>query len=145
VSTPTEYPVAVAVVAVLEDALGAGRAGYGSKPTGAGHQTDGTFRTYARVHAGRTTLAGGTAADPNADGVHDVQVTYVGKNATSCDKARDTGRTAVLTTGAVAAELVGRELMGPVELSDSTEPREDDQVQPPQWYAVDRYRIPTTT
>lgn len=137
-----ERPVVQAVVAALNTALGAGRAGYAVKPTNGGAQPNGTFNGYARVHGSSTVLTGGTAADPNADGGHTVQVTYVGRTADQADDVRDAGRAALLTPGAVA--ITGRALMQPVTLSDSTEAREDITVQPALWFAVDRYRLDTT-
>jgi len=142
VTAPTERPVALAVITALNAALGATRAGYAIRPTGGGPQSDGTFHAYARVHPGSTLLSGGTASDPNADAAQTVQVTYIADSAEAADQARDTGRAALLTPGALT--ITGRALVNPVTLADSTEVREDNDPQPPLWFAVDRYRIDTT-
>ena len=141
-TAPTERPVALAVIAVLDVALGANRAGYAIRPTGGGPQTDGTFHSYALVFPLSTVLAGGTTSDPNADGAQTVQVTYVADGPAAADQARDTGRAALLTPGAVT--VTGRALINPVTLADSTGVREDNDPRPPLWFAVDRYRIDTT-
>ena len=139
---PTDRPVANAVIAVLDDALGADRAGYATRPAAGGPQADGTFHAYALVYPLSTVLTGGTAAAPNADAVQTVQVTYVADGPAAADQARDTGRAALLTAGAVT--VTGRALINPVMLADSTGVREDNDPQPPLWFAVDRYRIDTT-
>lgn len=137
---PVEEPLAQAVVAAVETALGSGRAGYGEKPTSGGKQTDGSFRSYGVVYPGSTVLLGGTAAAPNADAAQSVQVTYVGSTPRAADLARDLGRAAVL--GGIS--IAGRALIGPPELADASLTRRDDEVQPPLWYAVDRYVFHTT-
>lgn len=141
-TSPTERPVADAVIATLAAALGANRAGYASRPSAGGPQTDGTFHSYALVFPLSTVLTGGTAADPNADGAQTVQVTYVADNAAAADQARDTGRAALLAAGALT--VTGRALINPVTLADSTGVREDNDPRPLLWFAVDRYRIETT-
>lgn len=145
-SVPTERPVALAAVTVLNTALGASRAGYGDRPNGAGWQAESpnvntAFTGYAVVWPGMTLLEGGTMAAPNADAVQTVQVTYVGKTAEQADALRDRGRTALLTTGAI---VIPNRTVGLVELSDSMVVRRDDDVTPPLYMSVDRYDIHTT-
>lgn len=145
-SIPTERPLALAVVSTLTTALGSGRAGYGDRPAGAGWQTDtpninSTFTGYAVVWPGLSLLEGGTLADPNADAVQTIQVSYIGKTAEQADALRDRGRTAVLARGAIT--VTGR-TVGLVELSDSQIVRRDDDVTPPLYLSVDRYDIHTT-
>lgn len=142
-AVPLERPVGLAVVAELEDALGAGRAGYGAKPASGGLQSDGSYVGYAIVYPGSTVPGAGTAAAPNADAAQTVQVTYVGGSADVADTARDLGRAALLAPGALAT-IAGRALVNPVQLVDASPARKDDQVQHPSWYAVDRYLVQTT-
>jgi hypothetical protein len=137
---PLEEPVATAVVAAVESGLGTGRAGYGVKPASGGAQPDGSFRSYAVVYPGSTVLLDGTVAARNADAAQSVQVTYIGSTPLAADRARDRGRAAVL--GGVT--IAGRALINPVELADASQTRRDDEVQPPLWYAVDRYVFHTT-
>jgi hypothetical protein len=139
VSHPTEAGLGEALRQLL-DAVLPGGAGYGEKPaTGAG-QDGSTFNAYAVVYPGTTVLREGTVTDPNADADQTVQVTYIGKTALQADTARDLGRAAALTQGALA--LDDRDAW-PVELTDATLVRRDDEVQPPLWYAVDRYTTHT--
>lgn len=145
-SVPTERPIALATIAAINTALGANRVGYGERPIGAGWQADSptintTFTGYAVVWSGMTLLEGGTMADPNADAVQTVQVTYVGKTAEQADALRDRGRAAVLTRGNIT--INGR-TVGLVELSDAMAVRRDDDVHPPLYMSVDRYDIHTT-
>jgi len=146
VSVPTERPIAVAVVASLNAALGTNRAGYGDRPTAGGWQGDtpninSAFNGYAVVWPGQTLLEGGTVSDPNADAVQTIQVSYVGKTAEQADSIRDRGRAAVLAVGAIS--VTGR-TVGLIELSDSINVRRDDDVTPPLYLSVDRYAIHTT-
>jgi hypothetical protein len=140
VSHPTEAALGAAFVTLLDATLDGG-AGYGEKPASGAGQVGTTFLAYAVVYPGSTALREGTAADPNADADQTVQVTYVGKTAQQADTARDLARAAVLASGAIA--VTGRTVW-PVELTDSTVVRRDDTVQPPLWYAVDRYTTHTT-
>lgn len=137
---PLERPLGQAVVAALDAALGAGRAGYATIPSGVGVQ-GGTFVPYALVYPGGGAGREGTAAAPNADADQLVQVTYVGVDADQADLVRDTGRTALLTPGALA--VTGR-YVGVAEVATSRAATRDTTVIPPVWYAIDIYQIPTT-
>lgn len=140
---PVERPVALAVVDTLNTALGAGRAGYGRTPDGGGwHAAPGPaapFTGYAVVWPGQALPAGGTAAQPDADADHTVQVTYIGRVPEQADELRDRGRAALLTADLT---VPGRHAW-PVRLADSQPVRRDDDPTPALWYAIDRYLIHT--
>lgn len=138
-SHPTEADLGEALRLLLAAVLPGG-AGYGEKPATDAGQDGSTFNAYAVVYPGTTVLREGTAADPNADADQTVQVTYIGKTAQQADTARDLGRPAVLAPGALV--LDDRDAW-PLELTDSTVVRRDDTVQPPLWFAVDRYTTHT--
>lgn len=144
---PVERPLALAVKAALEAELGATKVGYGAKPAGGGWQTTGTpdpattqFAGYAVVYPGLTGPTDGPVSATSWDAVQGWQVTYVGKSADQADAIRDRGRLALL--GRVLT-VTGR-ATEPVDLSDSTNVSRDADVQPPLFYAVDRYRARTT-
>jgi hypothetical protein len=136
---PTDHPLVTAIVARLNTALGANRAGYGEKPAGAAASSTG----YAIVWPGSTALTGGTVVAPNADATQTVQVTYVADHPAGADATRDLGRAALLTGSGTALTVTGRTVWL-VELADAQTPRRDDSAQPPVWLSVDRYAVHTT-
>lgn len=138
-SHPTEAGLGDAVRQLLDGVLDGG-AGYGEKPASGG-QVGTEFKPYAVVYPGSTVVTGGTAADPNADALQTVQVTYIAKYALEADLARDTGRVAVLEPGALT--VAGRDVWAFVELVDSLSVRREDPTQPSLWYAIDRYQATT--
>lgn len=145
-SSPAERPLALSAVSALNASLGAGRAGYGDRPSGMGWQAQSPqitseFKGYAVVWPGMSTLNGGTVAAPNADAAQTFQVSYVGKTAEQADALRDRGRAALLAAAAIS---VSGRTVGLVELADSMPVRRDDDVTPPLYLAVDRFTAYTT-
>lgn len=142
---PAERPVALAVKALLEAELGAGKVGYGTKPSAGGWQTSGTptsttpFAGYAVLWVGQTTPGEGTAADPSQDGRQGWQVSSFGSSAEQADAIRDRCRAVLLGSRLV---LAGR-AVSLSELSDSVNVTRDDDVTPPVYMAADRFTVNT--
>lgn len=145
-AVPTERPLALAVVAVLEAALGAGLVGYGKKPAAGGWQAAGTpttdtpFTGYAVVYAGQTSPGEGTVAAPAADGVQGWQVSSFGATAGQADAIRDRCR---LALAGLRLTVTGR-YCGLTELADGQATRPDKDVTPPVFFAADRFTAYTS-
>lgn len=136
---PLERPLAIAVKAALEVAIGTGLVGDAVKPADGG-QTSTKFVGYAVLYPGRTGGATGPATGTSVDARQSWQVTYVGIDADQAARIRDKGRLAML---GVALTVSGR-FCSLVELDESQETRRDDDVAPPLFYAVDRYSTTTS-
>ena len=144
---PTERLLALAVKTLLETELGAGLVGYGVKPSGTavGWQTTGTptpstpFKGYAVIFPGQTGPTDSPADATSWDAVQGWQVTCVGASAEQADAIRDRCREALM---GVRLTITGRAASA-TELADSTNVQRDDDVTPPLFYAVDRYRANT--
>lgn len=143
-ATPSERLLALAVVAVLETELGAGKVGYGAKPAAGGWATNPptsstSFTGYAVVWPGMST-ATGPADHATFDAQQGFQVSCYGKSGDQADAIRDRCRDALLT----AALTVAGRAVGPVDLADSSALTRDDSVSPPVFQAADRYQALTT-
>lgn len=142
---PVERLLALAVKAKLVTELGATLVGYGVKPSGGGWVASTPLSTtqfvaYAVLYPGMTGPTDGPASGDSFDAPQSWQVTYVGSSAEQADDIRDDCRGALL--GAVLT-VTGRACW-PVELADSQPVRRDDDVDPPLYYAADRFTARTT-
>lgn len=143
-AVPGERLLALAVFAALEAELGAGKVGYGTKPSGGGWATTPptaatAFVGYAVVWPGQTT-ATGPVSSHFSDAAQGFQVSCYGKSGDQADAIRDRCRTKVLTT---ALAVSGRSV-NLVELADSSPLSRDDGVSPPVFQAADRFIAYTT-
>lgn len=145
-AVPQERTLALAVVAVLSAALGAGKAGYGTQPVNGGWQSEGAptpttpFAGYAVVWPGTLTESDGPVSAPGADAMQEFQVTSVGASAEQADNIRDRSRLALLT----AALVVTGRAVGVVELVDATNVTRDFDVTPNLFYSIDRFAVMTS-